>query len=139
MDKFDIMHKISELEREIAALPPGSLTTKRVKGKEYFYHRYTVNGNRHEDYIDFEAVDILRDQIEKRKTLEAEQKRLKQSMPKTATTRRKAVHEFRTVVRTGRQLENWAIHSASKGSHPHYLQLSHAAVIPIERSCTKWV
>lgn len=89
MDKIDILQKISELEREIAALPPGSVTAKKVRGKEYFYHRYTVNGKRNEDYVDFDAVDELRTQIERRKALEAERKKLKQSMPKRKATPKK--------------------------------------------------
>lgn len=110
MDKLDIEQKISELDREIAALPPGSLTAKKVRGKEYFYHRYTVNGKRNEDYVDFDNVDELRAQIEKRKELEAERKKLKQSMPKTkAVSKKKDTHEFRTFVRIGKQLENWAL------------------------------
>lgn len=110
MDNLDLLQKISELDREIAALPPGSLTVKKVKGKEYFYHRYTVNGKRNEDYIDFNAVDELRTQIEKRKALEAERKKLKQSMPKRkVVSKKKDTHEFRTFMRTGRQLKNWAL------------------------------
>jgi len=110
MDKLDILQKISELEREIAALPPGSVTAKKVRGKEYFYHRYTVNGKRSEDYVDFDAVDELRTQIEKRKALEVERKKLKQSMPKTKVAPKKNdTHDFRTLVRTGKQLENWAL------------------------------
>lgn len=110
MDKLDILQKISDLDREIAALPPGSLTAKKVKGKEYLYHRYTVNGKRSEDYIDFNAADELRAQIEKRKALEAERKKLKQSMPKRkAVSKKKDTHEFRTIVRIGRQLKNWAL------------------------------
>ena len=78
MDKQEILQKISELDREIAALPPGSVTAKKIKGRDYFYHRYTVNGKRYEDYVGFDAAGELRDQIEKRKALEAERKKLKQ-------------------------------------------------------------
>lgn len=35
MDQFEILQRIEELEREIAALPPGSLTTKKVSGKKF--------------------------------------------------------------------------------------------------------
>lgn len=110
MDQLEYQQKISELEREIAALPPGSLTAKKVKGREYFYHRYTAFGKRHEDYVDFDDVDELRAQIEKRKALEEERKKIKRFMPKAETpSRKKDTHEFHTAVRTGRQLENWAL------------------------------
>ena len=40
MDEMNITEHIAELEREIAALPPGSITPKKIRGKDYFYHRY---------------------------------------------------------------------------------------------------
>lgn len=36
MDQSEILLQISDIEREIAVLPPGSLSVKRVKGKEYY-------------------------------------------------------------------------------------------------------
>lgn len=36
MDQLEISNRIDELEREIAALPPGSVSVKKVKGKEYY-------------------------------------------------------------------------------------------------------
>lgn len=109
MDRLEILQRIEELQREIAALPPGSLTVKKVSGKEYYYHRYTVNGKRNENYIDFDSVEELRSQIEKRKTLETELKALKKSIPVPKVTRKKKdTHEFKTYVRIGDQLRNWA-------------------------------
>lgn len=111
MDKKDVLARIADLEREIAALPPGSVSTKKVRGKDYYYHRYTVGGKRSENYIDFDAVEDLCVQIEKREILEAEVKRLKLSVP-SATSRtariNKDTNEFKTYVRVGEQLENWA-------------------------------
>lgn len=109
MDQLDIMDRIAELEREIAALPPGTVSTKKVRGKEYYYHRFTRTGKRSENYVDFDAVEELRSQIEKRKALEAEVKKLKQSIPSPKPTRKKTdTHEFKTYVRIGEQLRNWA-------------------------------
>lgn len=109
MDQFDILERIAQIEREIAALPPGTVSTKKVRGKEYYYHRFTRNGKRSENYVDFDAVEELRSQIEKRKALEAEAKKLKQSIPSPKPTRKKAdTHEFKTYVRIGEQLHNWA-------------------------------
>ena len=110
MEQADILQRISELEREIAALPPGSVSAKKVKGKEYFYHRFTAAGKRNEIYIDFDDVEELRTQIEKRKTLEAELKKLKQIMPKTKSApKKKSTHTFRTSVRIGENLMNWSM------------------------------
>lgn len=109
MDQLKIMRRIDELEREIASLPPGSLAVKKVKGKEYYYHRFTSAGKRSESYVDFQSAEELRSQIEKRKALEAELKALKKSIPvPKLVRRRKAPHEFKTYVRIGDQLRNWA-------------------------------
>ena len=108
----DIIARISELEREIASLPPGSITAKTIRGKEYYYHRFTQNGKRNEHYIDFDKVAALRTQIEKRKSLEAELKVLKRSVPmsKPKAARKSHSHiQFKTYVRTGEQLQNWAL------------------------------
>lgn len=109
MDQLEILQRMEELEREIATFPPGSLSAKKVNGKEYYYHRYTTNGKRTETYIDFDSVDELRSQIEKRKALEAELKALKKYIPTPKATRKKKdSHEFKTYVRIGDQLRNWA-------------------------------
>ena len=111
MDQLDIMDRIAELERDIAALPPGTVSTKKVRGKEYYYHRFTRNGKRSENYVDFDDVEELRSQIEKRKALESEVKKLKQSIPSPkpkAARKRAGSHEFETYVRIGEQLRNWA-------------------------------
>lgn len=112
MDQSEILLQISDIAREISALPPGSLSVKKVKGKEYYYHRYTADGKRSENYVDFDHIEDLRAQIEKRKSLEAELKKLKlsaaASKPKTKS-QKKDTHEFRTYVRVGEQLMNWAL------------------------------
>lgn len=109
MEQLEILDRIAQLEREIAALPPGSVSTKKVRGKEYYYHRYSVNGKRTENYVDFEHLEELRSQIEKRKELEAELKTLKRSLPaaKPKAVRKPNAYEFRTYVRVGDQLRNW--------------------------------
>ena len=77
MGQEELMDKIVELEREIAILPEGSITKKKIKTKEYYYHRITINGKRTENYVDFAEVPELKAQIEKRKTLEKQLKELK--------------------------------------------------------------
>ena len=39
MEQEELMNKIAELKREIAILPEGSITKKKIKDKEYYYHR----------------------------------------------------------------------------------------------------
>ena len=106
MGQEELMNKIAELEREIAILPEGSITKKKIKDKEYYYHRVTINGKRIENYLSFDAVPELRIQIEKRKALEKELKKLKaQVIPEYIP---KVGHDeqlkFKTTVRVGRQL-----------------------------------
>jgi hypothetical protein len=63
MEQTEILKRIEELEREIALLPSGSIAVKRIKDKEYYYHRINENGKRRETYVDFDKVDELRAQI----------------------------------------------------------------------------
>ena len=74
--------RVAEIEREIAMLPEGSITKKKIKGKEYYYHRITRDGKRIENYIGFEDVSALKEKIDKRKALEKELKKLKSLLPK---------------------------------------------------------
>lgn len=109
MERFEIIERIHELEREIALLPPGSIGAKKVKGKEYYYHRITQNQKRTETYVDFDQVDELRAQIGKRKELEAELKKLKRLAPLPDFVEEgKDTHQFSTYVRIGSQLKNLA-------------------------------
>ncbi len=69
--------RMRELEETIAALPPGSMTTKRVNGHEYVYRRWSEQGKRHEQYVPADEAEALRAQIQHRKSLEAELKALR--------------------------------------------------------------
>ena len=107
MEQTELLKRMDELEREIAILPRGSIAVKKIKDKEYFYHRINENGKRRETYVDFNKVDELRAQIEKRKALEKELKELKRQFPKT-TKPKKAELPFLTYVRVGEQLDSMA-------------------------------
>ena len=108
MEQEELLNQIAELEREIAILPEGSITKKRINGKEYYYHRITRNGKRRETYISFEEVPELSALIEKRKKLEKNLKKLKalvvpEKEPETEEEERLA---FRTTVRVGKLLKS---------------------------------
>lgn len=107
MEQTELLKRMDELEREIALLPRGSIAVKKIKDKEYFYHRINENGKRRETYVDFNKVDELRAQIEKRKALEKEIKELKCQLPKT-TKPKKAELPFLTYVRVSEQLDSMA-------------------------------
>lgn len=81
MKKHNIENQIYELEREIAALPQGSITTKKVRGHIYYYHRLSIDGKRKETYIDSEVAKALKKEIVKRKRLEQKLKELRLYLP----------------------------------------------------------
>ena len=104
MSQEELMNAIAEIEREIAILPEGSITKKKIRDKEYYYHRITRNGKRVEKYIDFKDVSELKDRIDRRKKLEKDLKELKkQIVPEKAATKEEHL-EFKTTVRTGSRL-----------------------------------
>lgn len=100
MDNEKIIERIAEIEREIAVLPAGGVSKKNVHGKVYYYHRITQNGKRMEKYVKAEDVDELKSNIEKRKKLEKELKKLKQYMPKEKNL------DFKTKVIVGNRLKS---------------------------------
>ncbi|MDO4478406.1 MAG: AAA family ATPase [Lachnospiraceae bacterium] len=77
MADHDMLSRLMAIQKQIATLPPGSLTKKRVNGKDYYYHRVTVDKKRHEMYVREEEMPYLAEQIDKRKQLEKALKSLK--------------------------------------------------------------
>lgn len=100
MDNEKIIEHIAEIEREIAVLPAGGVSKKNVHGNIYYYHRITQNGKRIEKYVKADEVDELISNIEKRKRLEKELKKLKQCMPKEKNL------DFKTKVLVGDRLKS---------------------------------
>lgn len=106
MGQEGLLNQIAELEREIARLPEGSITKKKIKDKEYYYHRINQNGKRIENYLKFEEVPELRAQIEKRKAFEKKRKELKAFVvPVEEPASEQEQRVFKTTVRTGRTLK----------------------------------
>jgi len=105
MELSEMQARVTELERQISALPAGSVTKKTVNGKEYFYHRWTENKKRREKYIPADELEDFRAQIGQRKKLEQELKALKKQLPNT-----KAVDTsvFTTNIRIGVALRSFA-------------------------------
>lgn len=106
MEQEELINKIAEVEREIAILPEGSITKKKIKEKEYNYHRITRNGKRIENYLSFEEVPELRAQIEKRKALEKQLKELRSLVVQEKEPEREERLLFKTTVRIGKQLKS---------------------------------
>ena len=104
MNPAEIQARIAELETQISNLPAGSVAKKTINGKEYFYHRQTENGKRHEAYVPADEVDSLRAQIEQRKALERELRKMKKLAPNSTPTQ---VLELTTNVRIGETLRSF--------------------------------
>lgn len=100
MNHEEIIARMAEIEREIAVLPAGGVSKKNVHGNIYYYHRITQNGKRMEKYVKADEVDELISNIEKRKKLEKELKKLKQCMPKEKNL------DFKTKVLVGNRLKS---------------------------------
>jgi len=66
-------------KREINSLKKGSIKTKHISGRVYFYLQYRQDGKVKDDYIgkDESIVDEIRREIERRKYLESVLRRLK--------------------------------------------------------------
>lgn len=107
MDENGIRLRKDELERQISALPVGSITVKKVKGKAYFYYRWTENKKRREKYLPADEVEALQEQIERRKILEGELKELRKKVPKEKTSA-PLRRDFTTNVRTGESLRRFS-------------------------------
>lgn len=105
MRQEELMNKIAEIEREIALLPEGSVSAKKIKGKEYYYHRININGKRVEKYVDFDEVSELKAQIEKRKALEKQLKELERSVVPEKELKEEQQPDFKTTVRIGNLLK----------------------------------
>jgi hypothetical protein len=103
MEGRDINGRIEAFEKQISELPKGSISIKKVNGKSYYYHRWTEDGKRREQYVSADAVEELRAGIEQRKALEKDLKecrRSRQGQPASDAL----LHEFCTNVRAGKSL-----------------------------------
>ena len=105
MKQEEIINKINELEKEVSLLPTGSVALKRINGKDYYYHRVSINGKRNEEYVSFENLDELKSQIEKRKDLENKLKDLKKQVVIKSNMNKKNIN-FKTIVCFGDLLKS---------------------------------
>ena len=105
MDANDLKEQLARLEEQINALPRGSISTKKVNGHMYYYHRWYEGKTRKEQFIPEEELEKLLAQIEQRKELQAKRRELKKQQPKAS---KKALPvdtaEYITMVRRGSEL-----------------------------------
>ena len=105
MFQNELQSRIEDLKQQIAAFPPGSITKKKINGKDYFYRRWTEEKKRKEKYIPMTEVETVRQQIEQRRLLEQELKILKVQLSKSQPEKEIVTSPaFVTNVRTGKSL-----------------------------------
>lgn len=72
MVQNEIQERIDELKRQIDSLQFGTVSTKKIKGKVYYYHRVSIDGKRKEVYVPQDEAEELISKINTRKELEKE-------------------------------------------------------------------
>ena len=58
-----------DIVKRIEALTKGSITTKRINGREYEYWQYPEDGKQKTKRVKGEELEVLRGQIDERKRL----------------------------------------------------------------------
>ena len=105
MNTDELREQLAILDEQIETMPRGSISTKKVNGHTYYYHRWYEGKTKKEQFIPEEEVIPLRAQIEKRKELQAQRTELKKQLPngsKKKLPEDKA--EYITMVRSGPEL-----------------------------------
>lgn len=100
MDNTNPLQKIEYLKQQIAALPIGSISKKKINGKIRFYHQWTEAGKVKSKYLRDWEMEPLQEQIIKRRELQEELKALQAKLPK----REKNEVAFESNVTTGQAL-----------------------------------
>ena len=68
--------RIRQIEDELAGLPAGYISKKMIHGKERFYLQWMENGKLKSRYIKAAEFDAVSAQVERRKQLQEERKKL---------------------------------------------------------------
>ena len=82
MQNQNPLQQIESLKQQIAELPIGSISKKKINGKIRFYHQWTENGKIKSKYLRDGEMEPLQEQIEKRRELQKELKKLQDKLPK---------------------------------------------------------
>ena len=95
----DTAKQITELEKELAESINGYISRKVINGKERFYLQWTENGKLKSRYIKADELEQTRAAVERRKSLQAELKKLRVTPEgvKTDNLRRKTVRNMQNI------------------------------------------
>lgn len=104
MGQDELRRQIEELERQIAALPKGSVSKKTIHNNVYYYHQWTEDGRKKSRYLQEGEQEALQEQIARRRELQAQLRELKAKAPRSSVPQTSSLR-FETNVKTGRQLQ----------------------------------
>ena len=79
-EKKRIEYMLTKYQEEIASLPKGSLSEKAVGERVYYYLKYRDGKRVVSQYISKSQIDEIRQQLEKRKHIEAMIKSLQEEL-----------------------------------------------------------
>lgn len=86
MERQELLNKIAKLTEEIGKLPKGYISKKTISGKTYYYHQWSESGKKQSRYLPDEEIEPMTAQIEKRKELQNEIRRLRSLFAGKAVT-----------------------------------------------------
>ena len=72
---------MKRVEKRIAELPTGYISKKNINGKERYYLQWRENGKVQSKYIKDTELDMIQEQVEERKRLQAQLKELQENLP----------------------------------------------------------
>ena len=75
---------IEELEKRIETLPRGTIVTKNIDGKPYFYQQYKENKKTVSNFLTNDEAEKMRPLIEERRELQKKLRDMKKNLPATA-------------------------------------------------------
>ena len=99
---------IAKLREELATIPKGCISHKRINGKVYCYRQWTENGKTKSEYLSEEEAERFKVQVARRRELQRELSRIgKDSEVRTVTP-------ISTMeIKSGAVLANWAREAAT--------------------------
>lgn len=105
MTEKERLEELTKLQAEIENLPKGYISTKTVRGNTYYYHQWSESGKKKSRYLKADEVEPLKEQITRRKELQAQVKLLR-SKTETEPAHTKEKPHYQTRMVTGEALEN---------------------------------
>ena len=79
-----MVESIEELEKRIETLPRGTIVTKNIDGKPYFYQQYKENKKTVSNFLTNDEAEKMRPLIEERRELQKKLREMKKILPAAA-------------------------------------------------------